>query len=109
MVLAHPNLSEDQQADYQRANALLNTTDANGFTIDSASRTVYKQYRDKYISAEQAYKSAQSTADMSQDAAVKKRWQDTDDLNYASRRGSVEVGGKRRIQHRNGAEYSGIV
>jgi hypothetical protein len=79
MVLARPNLSEDQEADYQRAYALLNTTDANGFTIDSASRTVYKQYRDKYISAEQAYKSAQSTAEMSQDAAVKTRWHDTDE------------------------------
>jgi hypothetical protein len=79
MVLAHPSLSEDQEADYQRAYALLNTTDPNGFTIDSASRTVYKQYRDKYISAEQAYKSAQSTAEMSQDAAVKARWHDTDE------------------------------
>ncbi len=79
MVLAEDQLSADQDAAYVQATALLTAKDANGLSTDSVALATYKQYRDKYLTAEQAYKNAQVTASMSQDPAVRSQWQTTDE------------------------------
>jgi hypothetical protein len=79
MSLAQDQLSPDQDAAYVQAKALLTIQDPNGLTIDSPTLSTYKQYRDKYIGAEQAYKSAQTTASMSQDPSARTLWQNADE------------------------------
>jgi hypothetical protein len=79
MSLARDKSSPDQDALYTQAKALLTTQDSNGLTTDSPALSNYKQYRDKYLAAEQAYKSAQTTASMSQDPATRTQWQGTDE------------------------------
>jgi hypothetical protein len=77
MSLARDKSSPDQDALYTQAKALLTTQDSHGLTTDSPALSNYKQYRDKYLAAEQGYKSAQSTALMSQDPATRAQWQGT--------------------------------
>jgi hypothetical protein len=79
MVLAQDVSSSGQDAAYNQAAALLTTSDANGLSIDSPALANYKQYRDQYFAAEQAYKSAQIAASVAQDAAAKAQWQSTDE------------------------------
>lgn len=79
MSLAQDELSPDQDAAYTHAKALLAAQDATGLVIDSPALSNYKQWRDKYMAAVQAYKSAQTTASMAQDAAAKTQWQNTDE------------------------------
>jgi hypothetical protein len=79
MSLAQDELSPDQDAAYTQARALVTAQDANGLVIDSPALSNYKEWRDKYMAAVQAYKSAQTTASMAQDAAAKTQWQNTDE------------------------------
>jgi len=79
MSLARDKSSPDQDALYTQAKALVTAQDSHGLTTDSSALANYKQYRDKYLAAEQAYKSAQSSALMSQDAATRAQWQGTDE------------------------------
>ncbi len=79
MVLAQDQLSAGQDAAYAQATALLTAKDANGLRTDSVTLTTYKQYRDKYLAAEQAYKNAEITASMAQDPAAKSEWQNTNE------------------------------
>lgn len=79
MNLAKDELSPDQDATYTQAKGLLTTQDPNGLVVDTPALSNYKQWRDKYIAAEQAYKSAQTTALMSQDPAAKTQWQNIDE------------------------------
>jgi hypothetical protein len=79
MSLAEDGLSADQDADYAQAKTLLTAKDETGLLKDSPDLAAYKQCRDKYLAAEQAYKSAQTTASMAQDPAVKSQWEKTDE------------------------------
>jgi hypothetical protein len=78
MTLAQSDLSPGDQAAYAAARALLVVTDANGLDSDSPIVVAYKQCRDAYLNAEQAYKSAQLTATASGDAALAK-WETNDE------------------------------
>jgi hypothetical protein len=78
MSLAESNLSPGDQAAYAAARALLVVSDANGLDSDGPVVVAYKQCRDAYLNAEQAYKAAQLTATASGDAALAK-WQTNDE------------------------------
>jgi len=79
MTLAGGDLSADQQSGYAQARALLTVTDANGLTTDSPALSTYKQYRDRYFDAVQAYKIAQITAGNAPSAAAQAQWHDVDE------------------------------
>ena len=79
MVLAQDGLSAGQDAAYVQAKALLTTRDPSGLLIDSPALATYKQFRDQYLAAEQAYKSAQVAASVTQDPTAKSQWQNTDE------------------------------
>jgi hypothetical protein len=67
-----PNLVEAMQ--------LLTAKAEDGTVIDSPQMTAYKQYRDAWINATQAYRNQQLTAELSTDPAVKKQWERVDEL-----------------------------
>ncbi len=79
MVLARDQMTADERAQYDEANALLTVKDANGFSVDSPMFVAYKQYRDAWFSATQNYKNEQVTAINSSDPAVQSRWKDVDE------------------------------
>jgi hypothetical protein len=79
MALAGGDLSADVQKGYDQAHALLTVTDADGLTTDSPVLSTYKQYRDSYFGAVQAYKSAQITAGSAPGAAAQAQWHDVDE------------------------------
>src|SRR5262249_3648455 len=79
MALAGGDLSADQQSGYAQAHALLTVTDANGLTTDSPPLSTYKQFRDRYFDAVQAYKAAQITAGNTPGAAAQAQWHDVDE------------------------------
>jgi hypothetical protein len=79
MVLARDQMTADERAQYDEANALLSVKDANGFLIDSPMVVAYKQYRDGWFSATQNYKNEQITATSSSDPAVQTQWKDVDE------------------------------
>jgi hypothetical protein len=59
---------------------LLTAKASDGTVIDSPQMTAYKQYRDAWITATQAYRNQQLTAELSTDPAVKKQWERVDEL-----------------------------
>jgi len=79
MDLARGEFSADQEAAYAQARSLLVVADANGLATDSPAVSLYKQYRDRYFDAVQAYKSAQMTAGNLQDAAAQAQWRGVDE------------------------------
>jgi hypothetical protein len=79
MDLAQDGLAADQGAVDAQAAALLTVADANGLPTDSPALATYKQWRDRYIATEQAYKNAQVAASLAQDPAAKAQWQNTDE------------------------------
>ena len=79
MVLARDQMTADERAQYDEANALLSVKDVNGFLIDSPMVVAYKQYRDAWFSATQNYKNEQITATSSSDPAVQTQWKDVDE------------------------------
>ena len=74
MTLAQDQMTAAEQAEYDRATALLTVTDADGLTADSPTLVAYKQRRDAWFSAVQSYKTAQLTSGASTDPAVRDRW-----------------------------------
>jgi hypothetical protein len=74
MTLAQDQMTAAEQAEYDRATALLTITDANGLTTDSPTLVAYKQRRDAWFSAVQSYKAAQLTSGASADPAVRDHW-----------------------------------
>jgi hypothetical protein len=79
MVLAKDQMTADERAQYNQADALLTIKDADGFSVDSPMVVAYKQYRDAWFNANQNYKAAQSTAINSSDPAVQTQWKDIDE------------------------------
>jgi hypothetical protein len=79
MVLAKDQMTADERAQYNQANALLTVKDANGFSIDSPIVVAYKQYRDAWFTATQNYKNEQLTASLSSDPAVQNQWKNVEE------------------------------
>ena len=79
MVLAKDQMTPDERAQYNQADALLTRKDANGFSVDSPIVVAYKQYRDAWFSATQSYKNEQITANSSSDPAVQLQWKNVDE------------------------------
>jgi len=77
--LAKGQTTPAQEAAYQQAVALLTVTDANGWQTDSPTLLTYKQYRDVWFGAVQDYKTQQSTAATSSDAAAQTQWREVDE------------------------------
>ena len=72
-------LSTEEKARYDRAMAFLYTQSAEGLRQPSAALTVYSQYRDAHIKAQEEYKNRQFTAESSDDPAVQAQWRDVDE------------------------------
>ena len=72
--LAQSTRTADEQQQYDAANAVLYTANADGTRTGSPMLQAYDQYRDAYIVAEQNYATAKNTAETSTDPAVKNQW-----------------------------------
>ena len=72
-------LSTEEQDRYDGAMAFLYTQSAEGLRQPSAALTVYAQYRDAHIKAQEEYKNCQFTAESSDDPAVQAQWRDVDE------------------------------
>jgi hypothetical protein len=76
---AESTRTPDEEAAYQRANRVLFTMRDDGMPIETPIVTAYRQYKDAYIVAEEAYASAKSTALYLTDPIEKQRWQDIEE------------------------------
>jgi len=74
-ILASETATPEDTAAYNDAVALLTTKGPDGLPADTAVMTAYKQYRDAYFNATEAYKSQQSTGTSSTDPTVKETWE----------------------------------
>jgi hypothetical protein len=72
-------MSTEEKARYDRAMTLLYTSSAEGLRRPSEAFTVYSQYRDAHIKAQEDYKNRQFTAEWSTDPAVQAQWRDVDE------------------------------
>lgn len=78
IVASDPETTEHDDA-YLRARELLYVIDPDGVRRDGPVYLSFKQYRDAWISAREAYKSAQLTAAASSDPELKLHWQTVDE------------------------------
>jgi hypothetical protein len=68
-----------EEADYQRAFALLHHVGSEGLMTDSPVVTAYRQHRDAWLVALQEYNNQKGKADLSEDESVKAQWRDNDE------------------------------
>ncbi|OQW32226.1 MAG: hypothetical protein A4E19_19520 [Nitrospira sp. SG-bin1] len=66
--------TSDEEAAYQKAFQFLYTVAPDGSWADSLSAIAYKQYRDAWFAAQEAYKNKEIEATYTTDAAMKERW-----------------------------------
>jgi hypothetical protein len=72
--LAQSTRTPAEDADYQRAYALLYQIQPDGTVIDSPAVIAYQQYRDAFITATLEYNNRRGQAEISADAALKAQW-----------------------------------
>lgn len=72
-------MSTEEKARYDQAIAFLYTSSTEGLRRPSEALTAYFQYRDAHIKAQEEFKNRQSTAELSDDAAVQAHWRNVDE------------------------------
>jgi hypothetical protein len=75
LAIATRARTSEEEAAYQKAFQFLYTVDADGFLNDSPFTTTYKQYRDTWFTAQEAYKNKEIEAQFTNDPAVKEHWE----------------------------------
>jgi hypothetical protein len=64
----------DEEAAFQKASQFLYAVTPDGSSTDSRATIAYKQYRDAWFAAQEAYKNKEIEATYTTDAAMKERW-----------------------------------
>jgi len=77
--LAQGTLSDQQTAQLQQAEAVLQTQGSSGQPVPSAAVLAYQQYQQAYNQAVQNYKAQQLTAETSSDPNAQTQWQSVDE------------------------------
>ena len=100
-------LSTEEQDRYDGAMAFLYTQSAEGLRQPSAALTVYAQYRDAHIKAQEEYKNCQFTAESSDDPAVQAQWRDVDEPRLRQEVQRLELVANPRLQGPSGGSATG--
>ena len=89
--VAAGTLTPEQQAARDDAMALLYVTTDDGLRQESPQLRAYKQYRDAWFKAQEAFRHAQLSAEESNDAAKLKQWREFDEPAHRARIAEVEL------------------
>lgn len=68
-----------EEVEYQEAIAFLRQPGEDGRWVESAAVRAYRQHKDAFLSAEQAYQAAKSTAECATDTAEQQQWNAIDE------------------------------
>lgn len=71
-----------EEIEYQKALSFLRTANQEGIWEDSVPVKTYKQYKDAYLVAQQAYLAAKMTAECLTNPDEQKKWRDVDEIHH---------------------------
>ena len=89
-ALAESTLTADEQAAYDQANAVLSVAGADGIREDTPEVKAYRQHKDAWFAARQAYNNQKITAELSGDPNAKERWQVVEEPELRERVNTLE-------------------